>query len=233
MRILKVFSALLSYPRGEMRAALDELAEAVANEPALPERERVGVLALLDRYRDVDLIEWQQDYVELFDRGRHLSLHLFEHIHGESRDRGQAMVDLLRVYQTHGFELSARELPDYIPLFLEYLAQQPAGEALDLLRGALPVLNRLGARLAERNSPYAALFDALTAVAGEHPDNAALRQQVAAEGPDETLVRMDEIWEEEAVRFMANPGACEGQPQDVQPVNFAPRRDPVPTRPTL
>jgi hypothetical protein len=79
-------------------------------------------------------------YVRLFDRGRALSLHLFEHIHGESRDRGQAMVNLLEVYRQHGFELSARELPDYMPLFLEYLAQRPQEEALDMLADTLHVM---------------------------------------------------------------------------------------------
>ena len=100
-------------------------------------------------------------YVECFDRGRNLSLLIFEHIHGESRDRGQAMVDLLRIYREHGFELAAKELPDYIPLFLEYLSQRPEDEALDLLRDALPVLNLLRARLAERGSAYAVLFATL------------------------------------------------------------------------
>jgi len=224
MAILKAISALLSYPRAELLEALDDIASVVVEETELSEAETSGLLALLDHYRRTDLLELQQTYVELFDRGRSLSLHLFEHVHGESRDRGQAMVDLLRVYRSSGFELAARELPDYIPLFLEYLAQRPREEAIDWLRGALPVLNLLGARLAERKSLYAALLDALAGLADARVDREALRRQVTAEEPDETLVRMDEIWEEEAVSFMGNQRVCQGQAPDNQPLKFTPRR---------
>jgi nitrate reductase delta subunit len=224
MLILKAISALLSYPRAELLEALDDIAVLVTKETELSEAETAGLLALLDHYRRTDLLELQQTYVELFDRGRALSLHLFEHIHGESRDRGQAMVDLLRVYRSNGFELAARELPDYLPLFLEYLAQRPREEAIGWLRGALPVLNLLGARLTERQSPYAAPFDALAGLAGASVDREALHRQVSAEGPDETLARMDEIWEEEAVSFLGNPSVCQGPAPDHQPLKFTPRR---------
>ncbi|MEW6037432.1 MAG: nitrate reductase molybdenum cofactor assembly chaperone [Pseudomonadota bacterium] len=226
MVILKAISALLSYPQAELLEVLDDIAALVAEETELSEAETAALLTLLDHYRRTDLLELQQTYVELFDRGRALSLHLFEHIHGESRDRGQAMVDLLRVYRSNGFELAARELPDYLPLFLEYLAQRPREEAIDWLRGALPVLNLLGARLEERQSPYAALFDALSATVGGTIDLAA-REMAAAEGPDDTLARMDEIWEEEAVRFMANADGCQRPAGESQPVKFSrPHRDP-------
>jgi nitrate reductase molybdenum cofactor assembly chaperone len=125
MKTLKVLSALLCYPQADMQAALDEMIEVLDQENVLPQREHRALLTLIDQIRRTDLIELQERYVRLFDRGRALSLHLFEHIHGQSRDRGQAMVNLLDVYRRHGFELDARELPDYIPLFLEYLAQRP------------------------------------------------------------------------------------------------------------
>lgn len=232
MLILKVISALLSYPRAEMLEALDDMAGVVEGDESLPSRDKAGLMALIDNHRNADLMDSQQHYVETFDRGRNLSLHLFEHIHGESRDRGQAMVDLMRVYQSQGFEIAARELPDYIPLFLEYLSQRPAEEVVDLLRGALPILSLLGARLAERQSLYAALFDALASLADVAVDREALRQQAAAEGPDDTLARMDEIWEEEAVSFLDNPGACQSQ-SSTQPVTFKPRhaRAAAPTTP--
>jgi len=222
MRILKLISALLSYPQADLLDALDELAAALDADADLPKPHQAGLVDFIATHRGLELIEWQQQYVELFDRGRALSLLIFEHIHGESRDRGQAMVDLLRVYQTHGFEIAARELPDHIPLFLEFLSQRPQTEALDWLRGALPVLNLLEARLAQRQSPYAALFEALSVIAGDTADVDALRAQAAAEGPDETLARMDEIWEEEAVSFMGNPKAC--QAKTTQPLIPAHRR---------
>ncbi len=222
MRILKVVSALLSYPQAELLDALYEIADEVKAYANLPSQQKAGLLSFIDTHKPKDLIEWQQGYVECFDRGRNLSLLIFEHIHGESRDRGQAMVDLLRVYREHGFELAAKELPDYIPLFLEYLSQRPKEEALDLLHGALPVLNLLGARLAERESAYAVLFDSLAVLAGDTQNPKALREQAATEGPDETLLRMDEIWEEEAVSFLGNPKACQTQAAD-QPLRYNPR----------
>ncbi len=223
MKTLKVLSALLCYPQSELQAALSEMIEALDQENVLPEREHRALLALIDQIRRTDLIELQERYVRLFDRGRALSLHLFEHIHGESRDRGQAMINLLEVYRQHGFELSARELPDYLPLFLEYLAQRPTGEALDMLADAMHVMALLGARLAEQGSDYHVVFDALVALVGKPADIEVIRQQAATEGPDETILNMDKIWEEEAVTFLANQDGCgknQGGRATVQPVSW-------------
>ncbi len=192
----------------------------------MPERERRALRTFVNRLERTDLMELQERYVATFDRGRALSLHLFEHVHGQSRDRGQAMVNLLEVYRRHGFELSARELPDYIPLFLEYLAQRPAEEALELLAEAMHVLSLLGARLAERGSDYHAIFDALAALVGEPAEIEDIRRQAATEGPDETIVNMDKIWEEEAVTFLANQEGCSaslGRPREAQPVRWTSR----------
>ena len=177
------------------------------------------------------VMDLQEQYIRLFDRGRALSLHLFEHIYGESRDRGQAMVDLLAVYRQHGFELNTRELPDYIPLFLEYLAQRPESEALNLLTDAMHVIALLGARLAERGSDYHVVFTALSALVGEPADIAAIRRQVADEGPDQTVVNMDQIWEEEAVTFLGNQDGCgmdNPRPGAPQPMRWIPPSSPSP-----
>ena len=154
MLTLKVLSLLLSYPEAETLAALDEMAAVIEQEKLLPEDHKKPVLALINSYRGADLLDLQEHYVALFDRGRYLSLHIFEHVHGESRDRGQAMVNLLQMYESHGFEMSTHELPDYIPLFLEFLSQQEPAEAMQLLQDAMPVLSLLGARLAERGSEF-------------------------------------------------------------------------------
>ena len=226
MKTLKVLSALLSYPQPEIQAALGEMAEALDQENLMPEPERRALQAFMLRLERTDLMEWQERYVATFDRGRALSLHLYEHIHGQSRDRGQAMVNLLEVYHRHGFELNARELPDHIPLFLEYLAQRPAEEAMELLSEAMHVLALLGARLAERDSDYHVAFDALAALVGEPAEIADIRRQAATEGPDETLVTMDKLWEEEAVTFLANRAGCSaagGSPREAKPVQWMPR----------
>lgn len=226
MKTLKVLSALLCYPQPEWQTALGEMAEALEQEKLLPKDARRALRALINRLERTDLMELQERYVAIFDRGRALSLHLFEHVHGQSRDRGQAMVDLLEIYRRHGFEMNARELPDYIPLFLEYLAQRPGGEALDMLAETLHVMALLGARLAERGSDYHVVFDALAALVGEPADIEDIRRQAATEGPDETLVNMDQIWEEEAVTFLANQEGCSAShlgSRESQPVRWVPR----------
>ncbi|SJM90197.1 molybdenum-cofactor-assembly chaperone subunit (delta subunit) of nitrate reductase 1 [Crenothrix polyspora] len=211
MQTLKVLSLLLSYPEAETLEALDEMAAVVEQENLLLDHHKKSVLALIDTYRGTDLLDAQEAYVALFDRGRFLSLHIFEHVHGESRDRGQAMVNLLQMYESHGFEMSTHELPDYIPLFLEFLSQQERAEAAQLLHDAMPVLSLLGARLIERGNDFRAIFDALAGFAGEPEALAEIRQQAATEGEDETLVNMDEIWEEEAVSFMGSGDVCTNQ----------------------
>ncbi len=169
------------------------------------------------------MLDLQEHYVALFDRGRYVSLHIFEHVHGESRDRGQAMVNLLQMYEAHGFEMSTHELPDYIPLFLEFLSQQEPAEAVKLLQDAMPVLSLLGARLAERGSKFKAIFDALEGIAGEPEGINEIRQQAATETPDETLLHMDEIWEEEAVSFMGAGDSCQTQAATVSPITITSR----------
>ncbi|HRD65436.1 MAG TPA: nitrate reductase molybdenum cofactor assembly chaperone [Candidatus Competibacter sp.] len=231
MKTLKVLSALLCYPQADMQAALDEMAEILNREKLLPEREQRALQAFMSRLERTDLMKLQERYVATFDRGRALSLHLFEHVHGQSRDRGQAMVNLLEIYRQHGFELGTRELPDYIPLFLEYLAQRPMGEALDMLADAMHVMALIGARLAERNSDYRAVFDALAALVGEPADIEDIRRQAATEGPDQTVVNMDKIWEEEAVTFLANQEGCSAGrtgSREAQPVRWASRPGPMP-----
>lgn len=223
MQTLKVLSLLLSYPEAEMFEALDEMAAVIEQENLLLEDHKKSVQALIDSYCGADLLDIQERYVALFDRGRFLSLHIFEHVHGESRDRGQAMVNLLQMYEAHGFELSTRELPDYIPLFLEFLSQQTKAEAVQLLQDAMPVLSLLGARLTERDSEFRVIFDALAGFAGEPEAAEDIRHQAATEGEDETLLRMDAIWEEEAVSFMGAGDACKSQAATASPITITPR----------
>ena len=119
------------------------------------------------------LLEADERYVDLFDRGRALSLHLFEHLHGDSRDRGEAMVDLKRIYERAGFELSARELPDYLPVLLEYLSCRDLAEARAMLADCAHILMTIGRSLIARRSRYAAVPQALIVIAGESPIDAA------------------------------------------------------------
>ncbi len=158
-KVLKILSLLLSYPSQDVRAGQDELKAAVAEETSLLSP---GMRKLLDNLIDDickgDLYEAQERYVHLFDRTRSLSLHLFEHVHGESRDRGQAMVDLLKMYEDNGFEIDAKELPDYLPLFLEFLSTRSPEEIHDLLTQTAHITTAIGERLRKRRSIYSNAF---------------------------------------------------------------------------
>ncbi|MCB1462681.1 MAG: nitrate reductase molybdenum cofactor assembly chaperone [Nitratireductor sp.] len=207
---LKIISLLLSYPTGEMREALAEL-KAVLERAAIGEREKKLLIRLAEDIAGLDLYDAQERYVFLFDRTRSLSLHLFEHVHGESRDRGQAMVDLVAMYADDGFDIDARELPDYLPMFLEYLSMKPAAEAAELLGQTAHIVAALRERLKKRNSIYANAFAVLEAMARAKPDAALLNEllDVPEDNPDD-LEALDRIWEEEAVTFGGNAGenAC-------------------------
>ena len=135
MLIFKAFSALLSYPSAEMREALPEIVELVRASKLIALRERAALLDLVEEIGEGDLLTAEERYVDLFDRGKALSLHLFEHLHGDGRDRGVAMVELKALYGAAGFELSTSELPDYLPVVLEYLSQRDMAEARDMLSG--------------------------------------------------------------------------------------------------
>jgi nitrate reductase delta subunit len=210
MLTLKVLSALLVYPEQELIDSLDEMAAVLAAEGALPEVERRALEALIADLRGADLMDAQARYVALFDQSRSLSLHLYEHSHGESRDRGQAMVDLLIHYRANGLEPGTSELPDFLPLFLEFLSTRPGGEARPLLGQALPVAALLRARLEKRDAPYAAVFQAIEALASERVDLAAIREVVAGEAPDHTPEALDRAWEEAPVTFGNDPSALDG-----------------------
>lgn len=205
MQILKVISLLLDYPDEALHSARTELTGAINSAREISPEQRAALCALLDELAGDDLFDVQERYTELFDRGRALSLLLFEHVHGESRDRGQAMVDLMAQYEDAGFAIGVRELPDYIPLYLEYLASREDLEAREGLADVSHLLALLAARLEDRDSPYAACFRALLQVAGEQPAQAVaeLREQVAAETRDDSLEALDKLWEEEVVDFLS------------------------------
>ncbi|CAD5110592.1 nitrate reductase molybdenum cofactor assembly chaperone [Zestomonas carbonaria] len=204
MRILKVISLLLDYPDAHLREGHAELADAIAAAREISPEQRAALRRLLDELSAGDPMDVQERYGELFDRGRALSLLLFEHVHGESRDRGQAMVDLLAQYEEAGFDIGVRELPDYIPLYLEYLSTRDDLEAREGLADVAHLLALLAARLDERESPYAACLRALLQIAGAEPQRAVAEVigQVAAEPRDDSLEALDKLWEEEAVDFL-------------------------------
>lgn len=206
---LMVISRLLEYPDAALWQHQQELVEALQSSSHLTEAQSKGVIDFLQQLTAQDLLDAQASYSELFDRGRATSLLLFEHVHGESRDRGQAMVDLLDQYARHGLELDSRELPDHLPLYLEYLAQLPAAEAMGGLQDIAPILALLSARLEQRESHYAALFAPLIALANTAIDQQKVADKIAEEARDDTPQALDAVWEEEQVKFFAEQGCGE------------------------
>lgn len=212
MRNLHLFSLLLSYPTEDLQSVCGEIETRLAADPSLPRDTSARLQPLLNRLSSSDIYEAQEAYVDLFDRGRTHSLHLFEHVHGESRDRGQAMVDLRERYLAAGLEPSGNELPDYLPLFLDYCSTLPDSAAREALAEPGVVMVALAARLAERGSDYAPLLALLCDIAGVEHDEEAQKALSPADDPED-LEALDEAWEEEQITFGAMapsaPGAAD------------------------
>lgn len=213
MDILKVISRLMDYPKAELQGQVAELESAILASREISPAMRQRLTGLLHQIYDGDLMDAQELYSGLFDRGRALSLLLFEHVHGESRDRGQAMVDLLALYENLGYHIEVRELPDFIPLYLEFLAHRPDLEAREGLADVAHILGLLSARLRERDSDYDALFDSLLMISGVPVNLDELRSKAAGEERDDTPEALDKIWEEEAVTFGAGDSCPSNAPQ--------------------
>lgn len=214
MKALKLISVLLDYPGDELWQHRGELLEAADSADMAPKR-RTQLGEFVGEFLALDPMTAQERWLGLFDRGRSMSLLLFEHIHGESRDRGQAMVNLIETYRNGGLELASRELPDYLPLMLEYLSQRPDEEAADWLAHTRHILELLAVRAEERGSSYGLLFQLLIELGRAEVDLDAVRRRVADESRDDTPEAMDRVWEEEAVRFGAEapPADCTAQRQ--------------------
>lgn len=223
-----LLSVLLDYPEPALRDAVPEARRRVAEDGSLPRDSRADLERFLDYLASREPLTLQENYVALFDRGRATSLHLFEHVHGESRDRGQAMVDLLQMYERHGLRLQPGHLPDYLPVFLEYLSRLPGADAVALLAETGAILQSIAAQLAQRRSHYALLLGTLLRMIGERapavtlPDASATEADDAAQVPSTADYReLDAAYADEPVRFV---GA--GQPA-AEPVRFYDKR---PTR---
>ena len=208
-RMLKALSALLTYPTAELQQAAGEIGAAVEADRLIPARLRADLQKLVEEFASGDLYDLQERYVLLFDRTRSLSLHLFEHVHGESRDRGQAMIDLKMQYEQAGLAMTAAELPDFLPLFLEYLATQPLKEACQTLGQPAHIFAAMAERLRKRQSPYEAVFRALVALSAAKPKEEEVSALLQLPDPDATdLAALDAAWEDEPVHF--GPGAGDG-----------------------
>lgn len=204
---LKVLSLLLNYPSQALLDDLPALMQVVKSDKMLTGKAQKFFGNLCDDLAKQDLYDAQERYVFLFDRTRSHSLHLFEHVHGESRDRGQALVDLRDMYLNNGFAVDTTELPDFIPLFLEYLAHQSFPEAQEMLGQTAHIFEALRVRLKKKGSVYSNAFAAVSEISKANPSKELLSDILAVPEDDPNdLEAMDRIWQEEAVKFGGNAG---------------------------
>jgi nitrate reductase delta subunit len=206
---LRVFARLLSYPDAALREHMDDMRDALHSEAALDAARLAEVDALMSALAQGDELDNEETYVELFDRGRATSLHLFEHVHGDSRDRGPAMIDLAKTYEKAGLYLASGELPDYLPAVLEFVSTQPPAEARAFLGEMAHIFNVIFAALQQRQSGYASILAALLELAGEMVQPVKL----AEEQP------LDTIWEEPVV-FDGCSSQGQAKPGQLQPVHI-------------
>jgi len=206
---LRVLAHLLRYPDAELRAHLGELAEALQLEAALPGQRLDELLAMIRRLDTQDFLQVESDYVELFDRGRSTALHLFEHVHGDSRDRGPAMIDLIQTYEQAGLYLGSEELPDHLPVLLEFASTQPPQQAREFLAETAHIVRKIFSALLKRESSYASVLAAVLELAGEKAEPVPVQPE-----PE-----MDESWAEPEV-FGGCSTAGQARPGQAQPVRI-------------
>lgn len=208
MKSFKALSLLLSYPDADLQGAVPAIRSVLTSEKLLTPAALTALEPLLNDLSDLDIYDLQERYVLLFDRSRSLSLNLFEHIHGESRDRGGAMVDLLETYRAGGFDLTGPELPDHLPVVLEYLSTRPLADARAMLADAGHILVALAERLDRRQAVYAPVLTALVDIAAVSADTPEAQQLLAAQDDNpEDLAALDAVWEEAQVTFAPDPNA--------------------------
>lgn len=211
-RTLKALSLILSYPTTELQGAMPEIGGVLAADSRLTATARRALRPLVDALGQNDIYDLEESYVVLFDRSRTLSLNLFEHVHGESRDRGSAMVSLVETYRSGGFEPATSELPDHLPVLLEFLATRPGEEASDTMADAAHIFEALVERLTRRESKYAAVFSALIQLSGATANTSAVAELLEQPEDDPTdLEALDQVWEESEVVFGPDPNS--GCPQ--------------------
>ena len=206
---LRALARLIAYPDAQLRSELSALADALDQEAALPAARRAELRTLALELQRSAPLDTEARYVETFDRGRATSLHLFEHVHGDSRDRGPAMIDLAQTYEKAGLFLGPDELPDHLCVVLEFASTQPAVLAKSFLGEMAHILTAIFSALLQRDSPYAAVLAAVLELSGH-------TAQAATIAVDEA---MDVSWAEpEAFGGCSTRG--QAKPGEAQPIHI-------------
>lgn len=206
---LRVLARLLSYPDAELRGYLPDMRAALHADKTIPADRLTELDALIYTLENGDILENEAEYVHMFDRGRATSLHLFEHVHGDSRERGPAMIDLAQTYEKAGLFLGPDEMPDYLPAVLEFVSTQPPKEARAFLGEMAHIFNAIFSALQHRESAYASVLGALLELSGE-------KAHAVKVTPDEAI---DAAWGEPVV-FDGCSTKGQASPGQAQPIHF-------------
>ncbi|MBA5248688.1 Respiratory nitrate reductase delta chain [hydrothermal vent metagenome] len=208
MKTLKVLAILLSYPDLNVYKNVDDLAVVLKQESLLSKKTLKELLSFIEDYKNKDFLTLQERFVDTFDRSRAHCLNLFEHIHGESRDRGQAMVDLIDMYAKKGLFVDKKELPDYLPLFLEYLSLCDVQEAIESLGDTIDIIAVIGGHLKKDKSPYKVIFSALQELSTVKANQFKVAEAITNSPKEpETLDELDELWQEQEA-FSGESSEC-------------------------
>lgn len=208
-RTLRTLAALLAYPDDAMQVQLPRMREVLQGEKALSAARLAELDRLITTLARRESLDNEAEYVSLFDSGRATSMHLFEHVHGDSRDRGPAMIDLAQTYEKAGLYLAEGELPDHLPVVLEFVSTQPAREAQAFLAEMAHIFNAIFAGLQKRESAYSSVLAALLELAGEKVQPVKLL-------PEDDL---DTTWSEPPV-FDGCSTKGQAGPGQPQPIHF-------------
>ena len=204
IKTYKILSLLLSYPNEELQKFLLEVEKELREESLLHEDRINDISKFCERFNQLDLTNWQGEYVQLFDYSRSVSLHIFEHIQGDSRDRGQAMVNLMEFYKEKGMHLTAKELPDYIPAFLEFLSTQSISKSSELLGETVNIMDKINEALSEGENLYSSIFKAIISLSAKQPNKEITREMIKNEKPQD----WDAEYDEEPVTFGGEAPSC-------------------------
>ncbi|MCF8232202.1 MAG: nitrate reductase molybdenum cofactor assembly chaperone [Bacteroidales bacterium] len=200
IKTYKILSLLLSYPTREFQEFLGEAGSELRDENLLPKEAIGGIEKFVEYFSSQELTDWQAHYVQLFDYSRAASLHLFEHVQGDSKDRGQAMVDLINFYRENGLEISTNELPDHLPVFLEFLSTLEPEKASELLAEPVNVIARIFEKLHEKDNMYQHVLSAILRLSAKQPEKETVDKIISGQKP----MNLDEEYEEKPVTFGGN-----------------------------
>lgn len=215
IKTYKILSLLLSYPNDELQKFLPQVDKELKEESLLQENEISEIAKFCKRFNELDLTNWQGEYVQLFDYSRSVSLHIFEHIKGDSRDRGQAMVNLMEFYKEKGMHLTSKELPDYIPAFLEFLSTQSITKSSELLGETVNIMDKINEALNENENPYSSIFKAIISLSAKKPNKEITKEMIKNEKP----LDLDAEYEEEPVTFGGSAPSCSSQTSACNSIN--------------